>query len=76
MINRLLTIKGWRVISHTMLAAAGIGFIFLLSRMGIEKVGHGNAAYWWILGAAMAISMWMVVLGSLLAKTELTEKKK
>jgi hypothetical protein len=58
-----------------MLAAAGIGFLYLLTGMLIEGIQHGNPSNWWFLCIPIALCLWMVVLGSMLAKAELTEKK-
>ena len=73
MINKLLTRKGWRVVAHSMLAAAGIGLVYLLSRMVIEEIQHDNTLSWCILGVAMALSLWLVALGIMLGKAELTD---
>jgi len=55
-----------------MLAAAGIGLLYLLGRMVMENIQHGTSS-WWILGVAIALSLWTVALGSMLAKAELTD---
>jgi hypothetical protein len=57
-----------------MLAAAGIGLLYLLTRMVIEGIQHGYPLNWWCtLGMAITLSLWTVALGSMLAKAELTE---
>jgi len=55
-----------------MLAAAGIGLLYLLAGMVMENIQHGTSS-WWILGVAIALSLWTVALGSMLAKAELTD---
>ena len=71
-VDKLLTRKGWRVVAHSMLAVAGIGLLYLLTRMVIENIQHGTLS-WWILGVAITLSLWLVALGSTLAKAELTD---
>jgi hypothetical protein len=71
-IDKLLTRKGWRVVAHSLLAAAGIGFLYLLSGMLIENTQHG-ALSWWILGVGITLSLWILALGTMLAKAELTD---
>jgi hypothetical protein len=71
MIKKLLTPKGWRVVAHSWLAAAGIGFLYLLSRMVIENIRHGALSWW--LGLGIALSLWILALGTMLAKAELTD---
>jgi ABC-type multidrug transport system permease subunit len=72
-IKKYLTRKGWRVVAHSMLAAAGIGLLYLLSRMVIGDIQQENTLSWWILGVGIAFSLWLVALGSMLAKAELTD---
>ena len=72
-VNKLLTRRGWRVVAHSMLAGAGIGLLYLLTRMVIEGIQHGYPLNWWILGVVITLSLWTVALGSMLAKVELTE---
>lgn len=74
-LNKFLTRKGWRVVAHCMLAVAGIGLLYLLSRMVIGDIRQENTLSWWILGVAMTASLWLVALGSMLAKAELTDWK-
>jgi len=72
-LDKLLTRRGWRVVAHSMLAAAGMGLVYLLARMVIENIQHGYTLSWWILGVAITLSLWLVALGSMLAKAELTD---
>jgi hypothetical protein len=74
MIEKLLTLRGWRVVSHSMLAAAGAGLLYFLSEIIIGKLHQGSPAIWWALGGAVAVSLWMVALGSMLARFELKKK--
>ena len=71
-VNKLLTRRGWRVVAHSMLAAAGIGLLYLLSGMVIENIQYGTLS-WWNLGILIVVSLWLVVLGGLLTKAELTD---
>jgi len=72
-INKFLTRKGWRVVAHSMLAAAGIGLLYLLSKMIIGDIQQEDTLSWCILGVGIAFSLWLVALGSMLAKAELTD---
>ena len=72
-IKKLLTRKGWRVVAHSMLAAVGIGLLYLLSKMIIGDIQQENTVSWWILGLAITSSLWLVALGSMLVKAELTD---
>ena len=72
-VDKLLTRRGWRVVAHSMLAAAGIGLLYILTRMVIEDIQHGDALNWWVLGVAITLSLWSVALGSMLAKAELAD---
>ena len=72
-LNRLLTRKGWRVTAHSMLAAAGIGLLYLLSKMVIGDIQQENTLSWPLLGVGMIFSLWLVALGSMLLKAELTD---
>jgi F0F1-type ATP synthase membrane subunit c/vacuolar-type H+-ATPase subunit K len=74
-LNKFLTRKGWRVVAHSILAVAGIGLLYLLSRMIIGDIRQEDTLSWWILGVAMTASLWLVALGSMLAKAELTDWK-
>jgi len=73
LIKKFLTRKGWRVVAHSMLAAAGIGLLYLLSKMVIGDIQQEDTLSWWILGLAITSSLWLVALGSMLAKAELTD---
>jgi len=72
-INKLLTRKGWRVVAHSLLAAAGIGLLYLLSRMVIGDIQQEDTLSLCMLGAGIAFSLWLVALGSMLIKAELTD---
>jgi len=72
-IKKFLTRKGWRVVAHSMLAAAGIGLLYLLSKMVIGDIQQEDTLSWWVLGLAITSSLWLVALGSMLAKAELTD---
>jgi len=73
MLNKLLTRKGWRVVAHSMLAAAGIGLLYMLSKMVIGEIHQENTLSWCLLGVGMIFSLWLVALGSMLLKAELTD---
>ena len=72
-LNKFLTRKGWRVVAHSMLAAAGIGLLYLLSKMVIGDIQQENTISWCFLGVGITFSLWLVALGSMLAKAELTD---
>jgi len=72
-VDKLLTRRGWRVVAHSLLAAAGIGLLYLFTRMVIGNIQQGYTLSWWILGVAITLSLWLVALGSMLAKAELTD---
>ncbi len=72
-INKLLTRKGWRVVAHSTLAAAGIGLLYLISKTVIADIQQGDMLGWCILGVGVVFSLWLVALGSMLAKAELTD---
>jgi hypothetical protein len=72
-VDKLLTRRGWRVVAHSMLAAAGIGLLYILTTMVMEALRHGYPLNCWILGVAITLSLWTVALGSMLAKAELTD---
>ena len=74
-IDKLLTRRGWRVVAHSMLAAAGIGFLYISTRMIIGDIQDGYPLNWWILGVGVTLSLWSVALGSMLAKAELTDRR-
>jgi 4-amino-4-deoxy-L-arabinose transferase-like glycosyltransferase len=72
-LNKLFTRKGWRVVAYSTLAAAGIGFLYLISKMGMTDIQQGNMSGWFILGVGIAFSLWLVALASMLIKAELTD---
>jgi len=72
-IDKFLTRKGWRVVAHSMLAAAGIGLLYLLVRMVLVDIQRGCPLNWWVLGIEFTLLLWTVALGSMLAKAELTD---
>ena len=71
-LNKFLSRRGWRVVAHSMLAAAGLGLIYLLTRMVMADIQHGYPINWWFLGIEFTLLLWTVTLGSMLAKAELT----
>ena len=73
MINRLLTRKGWRVVGHSLLTAAGIGLVYLLSKMVIGDIEQEDTLTLCMLGVGITFSLWLVALGSMLIKAELTD---
>jgi len=73
LINKLLTRKGWRVVAHSLLAAAGIGLVYLLSKMVIGDIQQEDTLRVCILSVGIAFSLWLVALGSMLIKAELTD---
>jgi hypothetical protein len=72
-INKLLTRKGWRVVAHSLLTAAGIGLVYLLSKIIIVDIQQEDTLRLCILGVGIAFSLWLVALGSMLIKAELTD---
>jgi hypothetical protein len=72
-IKKFLTRKGWRVVAHSMLAATGIGLLYLLSKMVIGDIQQEDTLNWWVLGLGIVFSLWLVTLGSMLLKAELTD---
>jgi len=74
-VDKLLTRKGWRVVAHCMLAGSGVVFLYLLTRMIIDSIHYGHQLNLWILGVAIILSLWSVALGSMLAKSELTDSR-
>jgi hypothetical protein len=72
LINKLLTRKGWRVVAYSLLAGAGIGLVYLLSTMVIGDIQQLDTVRLCFLGAGIALSLWLVALGSMLIKAELT----
>jgi hypothetical protein len=73
LINRLLTRKGWRVVAYSLLTAAGIGLVYLLSRMVVGDIQQEGTLRLCVLGVGIAFSLWLVALGSMLIKAELTD---
>jgi hypothetical protein len=73
MINKLLTRKGWRVVAHSLLAVAGIVLLYLLSRMVIGDIQQRDVVGLCLLALGIAFSLWLVTLGSMLTKAELTD---
>ena len=71
-LKRFVTRKGWRVVAHCVLATTGIGLLYLLSRMIVGDIQHKETLSWWVLGGPMIWALWLVALGSMLAKAELT----
>jgi hypothetical protein len=71
--NKVLTAKGWRVVAHSIIAAAGIGLLYLLSRMIIGDIRQENMVSWWILSLPMVWALYLVALARMLAKAELTD---
>jgi F0F1-type ATP synthase membrane subunit c/vacuolar-type H+-ATPase subunit K len=72
-INKLLTRKGWRVVAYSLLAVAGIGLLYMLSKMVIGDIQQEDTLRTCILGVGIAFSLWLVALGSMLIKAELTD---
>jgi len=72
-IKKLLTRKGWRVVAHSLLAAAGIGLLYLLSKMVIGDIQQEDTLSLCMLGVGIAFSLWLVALGSMPIKAELTD---
>ncbi|MDD4924001.1 MAG: hypothetical protein PHF74_04110 [Dehalococcoidales bacterium] len=72
-INRFLSPKGWRVVSHSLLAANALAIIYLLSQMAFNNIQQGNSVNWWVWGSVYAILLFITTIGSMLAKAELTE---
>ena len=71
-INKLLTRKGWRVVAHSTLVAAGMSLLYLVSKTGMTDIQQGDVSGWFILGVGIVFSLWLVALGSMLIKAELT----
>jgi formate/nitrite transporter FocA (FNT family) len=72
LINKLLTRKGWRVVAYSLLAAAGIGLAYLLSTLVIGETQQQDVLRLCVSGVGIAFSLWLVALGSMLIKAELT----
>ncbi|HXZ30022.1 MAG TPA: hypothetical protein VEG43_02555 [Dehalococcoidia bacterium] len=73
LINKLLTRKGWRIVAYSLLATAGIGLVYLLSKLVIGDIQQEDALRLSALGVGIAFSLWLVALGSMLIKAELTD---
>jgi hypothetical protein len=73
LINKLLTRKGWRVVAYSLLAAAGISLVYLLSKLVIGDIQQEDTLRLCILSVGIAFSLWLVALGSMLIKAELTD---
>jgi hypothetical protein len=56
-----------------MLAAAGIGLVYLLSKMVIGDIQQEDTLRVCVLSVGIAFSLWLVALGSMLIKAELTD---
>jgi DMSO reductase anchor subunit len=56
-----------------MLAAAAMGIIYLFSMMIISDLQQGESVNWWVSGTVFAVSLFTAILGSMLAKAELTD---
>jgi formate/nitrite transporter FocA (FNT family) len=72
LINKLFTRKGWRVVAYSLLAGAGIGLIYLLSKMIIGDIPPQDILRLCLLSTGIALSLGLVMLGSMLIKAELT----
>jgi hypothetical protein len=72
LINKLLTRKGWRIVAYSLLAAAGIGLVYLLSTLIVGEIPQEDTLRLSLLGMGIALSLWLVALGSMLIKAELT----
>ena len=57
-----------------MLAGSGIAFLYIISRVVIASSHPRYELNPWILGIEIALSLWLVVLGTMLAKAELTDR--
>jgi len=71
--NKFLSSKRWSMVAQSILAAAGVGLLYLLSRMIVGDIRHENMVSWWILGLPMMWALYLVALASMLAKAELTD---
>lgn len=61
------------MVGHSLLTAAGIGLLYLLSKMVIGDIQQEDTLSLSMLGVGMAFSLWLVALGSMLIKAELTD---
>ena len=71
LINKLLTRKGWRIVAYSLLAAAGIGLVYLLSTLAMGETQQEDVLRLCVLGVGIAFSLWLVALGSMLIRAEL-----
>lgn len=55
-VDKFLTRKGWRVVADSLLAAAGIGLLYFLTRMVIENINRGYTLGYSCLSVAIALS--------------------
>ncbi len=72
LINKLLTRKGWRVVAYSLLAGAGIGLIYILSKMIVGDIPQQDTLRLSLLSTGIALSLGLVALGTMLIKAELT----
>jgi len=71
LVNKLFTRKGWRVVAYSLLAGAGIGLIYILSKMIIGDIPQQDTLRLSLLSTGIALSLGLVALGSMLIKAEL-----
>lgn len=72
LVNKLFTRKGWRVVASSLLTAAGISLVYLLSKLIIGEIQQDDTLRLSVLAVGIAFSLWLVALGSMLIKAELT----
>jgi len=72
LVNKLFTRKGWRIVAHSLLTAAGIGLVYLLSTLIVGEIPQVDTLRLSLLSMGIALSLWLVVLGGMLIKAELT----
>jgi len=72
LVNKVLTRKGWRVVAYSLLAGAGIGLVYILSKMIIGDIPQQDTLRLSLLSTGIALSLGLVALGSMLIKAELT----
>jgi len=73
MLGKFFTPKGWRIVGHSLLIATGIGLLCLFSKMVVGDIRQEDTLNWWIVGGAIAFSLWLIALGSMLVKAELND---
>jgi hypothetical protein len=73
--DKFLSRRGWRIVAHSMLAGCGVAFLYIVGRMAVDsnRLAYGPSP--WILGIEIILSLWLVVLGAMLAKSELANKE-